>query len=405
MRKLCSTGWVTLFLLPVTVAQQPANPLFAPPAGDGFNSQFFTAPGTRTLPDGTEVPPPVPEAVLGPGVPLRGARVWLSADYFHAVGRGLRLPALVTSSPAGTDAAIAGVLGRNTTTIQFGGNQWSQMRPGMRADGGLWLGERFGVDGSFVFLSDTSESFRGVSGPGGPTLAQPVVSGLTGAEGAVPIGLLGPGSITATADTFTIGGEANLRYNASRSEFGRWDVFAGYRYLHLRDGVTVATDRFVPNPADGPALGVQVSDQFRSRNDFHGPQVGVAGSYRLFDRLTFSTRLSLAMGVTLSDVRLNGSTVSSLGNSAVGLLVGGTNAGTYTRTDFAVIPAADARFGYDITDWLRLSVGYNFTYWSSVRRAADQIDRTLLAPGRPAYRGDTTDYWVQGVLLGVEVRY
>lgn len=269
----------------------------------------------------------------------------------------------------------------------------------------MWFGDRFGLDGSFVFLSDTSINFRGVAGPGGPTLAQPVISGLTGAEAAVPIGLLGPGAITATADTFTIGGEANLRYNATRSQFGRWDVFAGYRYLQLRDGVSVATDRFVPNPADGPALRVQVSDRFRSVNDFHGPQVGVAGSHRLFDRLTFTTRLSLAMGVTLSDVRLSGSSVSPLGSSSVGLLVGGTNAGTYTRTEFAVIPAADARFGYDITDWLRLSVGYNFTYWSSVRRAGDQIDRTVGAFGRPAYRDDPTDYWVQGVLLGVEVRY
>jgi hypothetical protein len=279
------------------------------------------------------------------------------------------------------------------------------MRTGLRADAGLWFGDRFGVDGSFLFLSETSNTFRGVAGPGGPTLAQPVVSGLTGAEAAVPVGLLGPGTVTATADTFTIGGEANLRYNASRSEFGRWDVFAGYRYLHLRDGVAVFTDRFVPDPADGPALRVQVSDRFRSVNDFHGPQVGVVGAHRLFDRLTLTTRLSLAMGVTLSDVRLSGSTVSSLGSSAAGLLVGGTNAGRYTSTDFAVIPAADARFGYDITDWLRFSVGYNFTYWSSVRRAGDQVDRTVGAAGRPAYRDDPTDYWVQGVLLGVEVRY
>lgn len=405
MRRVVASAWIATCLLPVAVAQQSTNPLFAPPAGDAFSSQFFTAPGTRTLPDGSEVPPPVPEAVLGPGLPLARDRAWLSADFFYAAGRGTRLPPLVTSSPAGTDFSVAGVLGRNSTAVAFGGNQLSDLRPSLRADAGLWFGDRFGVDGSFFFLSETCDSFRGVAGPGGPTLAQPVVSGLTGTEAAVPVSLFGPGSITATADTFTIGGEANLRYNASRSEFGRWDLFAGYRYLHLRDGVTVATDRFVPIPADGAALRVQVSDQFRSRNEFHGPQVGLAGSHRLFDRLTFSTRLSVAMGVTYSDVRLSGATVSPLGTSAVGLLVGGTNAGRHTSTDFAVIPAADARFGYDVTDWLRVSAGYNFTYWSSVRRAADQIDRTLLAPGRPAYRGDTTDYWVQGVLLGVEVRY
>lgn len=386
------------------LAQQPTNPLFTPPSRDPFESPFYTAPGTRVLPNGSEVPPPVPEALLGPGEPLARDHVWAAADFFYGAARATRLPPMVTSSPVGTSLLDAGVLGRTTTTTVFGGNQLSELRPSLRAEAGGWFTECWGIDGSFLLMPQTSERFRGVTGPGGPILARPIISGATGTESAIPVGLVSAGSITAVTDTKAIGGDINLRHTLCRTEFGQWNAFAGYRYLQLRDQVQVATNQSLQTVAPGLGM-VTFDDLIRTRNEFHGPQVGLASTHRLFDRLSFSTRMSLAMGVTLVDARLTGSTTTPVGVNNGGLLVVASNAGHYTHQHFSVIPAADAKFGYDLTDWLRLNVGYTFLYWSKVERAADQIDRTLFAPGRPAYRNDTTDYWVQGVLLGVEVRY
>lgn len=412
MRQLLSGAGLLCLLATTVSAQPPPRALFAPPAGDPFGSSFYTAPNSNTLPNGSEVPPPAPEALLGPGDALCRERVWLSADFLYAAASRTLLPPLVTSSPSDTTPADLGVLGRPTTTLAFGGNQLSELRPSLRADGGVWFCDRFGIDATFLTLFEATERFVGSTTPGGVLLARPV-SGVAGGEAAVPIGSnVIPGTVWATANTFTIGGDANLRYNVGRGQFSRWDVFAGYRYLHLRDSVQVATEQqtVLPVPIDPLALVLPpglstLSDHFQTRNQFHGPQVGVATTHRLFDRVTLGTKLGVAMGVTQSETRLTGTTSSALGTTAAGLLVNASNAGRYTRTAFAVIPSADVRLGYDLTDWLRFSVGYTFLYWSRVERAADQIDRGILAPGRPAYPAYATDYWVQGVTLGVGLRY
>lgn len=402
MRARSLAVWAVALSAVGSLAQTAPNPLFSPPEGDPFGSSFFTAPGSRTLPSGSEAPEPVPEALLGPGAKLCREKCWLSADFLYAASSRSLLPPLVTASPAGTAPALVGRLGQPSTTTVFGGNQLAEMRPALRAEAGFWIGERLGVDGTFIYTDSARASFEGTGRPGGTLLARPIV--VSGTESALPLGLSQPESIAAAAHSRLIGGDINLRWNLGREQFSRWDVFAGYRYMNLRDGVKVYTDRFAPNPADGPDLRVTDSDAFRTVNQFHGPQVGIATTHRLFDRLTFSARLGVALGVTLADTQLTGSTTSGLGTSPAGLLVTGTNAGRYQNTYFAVLPTADARFGYDVTDWLRLNVGYTFLYWSRVERAGDQIDREVTG-GHPLYPRTITDYWLQGVTLGVELRY
>jgi Putative beta barrel porin-7 (BBP7) len=384
-------------------AQTQPNPLFTPTEGDPFASPFYTAPSTRTLPNGTEVPPAVPEALLGPGKALLRERFWLSSDFFIAAASRTTLPALAVTSPVGTNPT----LGQSGTVTLFGGDQLSGVRPGLRADAGVWIGDRLGVDGSFLFVATERVTFNAATEPGGPVLARPfrTVAG----ESAARIGLYAPDTLTATAATWTIGGDVNLRWNVRRSEFVTVDLFAGYRYLHLWDQVRVSNTDTVPaglffGTPNPPLLSTTLTDEFRTINQFHGAQVGLATSARLFDRLSFSTRLGVALGATVSDARLSGSGTLGGVTTANGLLVTNTNAGRYENTEFAVLPTADAKFGYDLTDWLRLSVGYSFLYWSRVERAGDQIDRTRSLT-RPVYPSRGTDYWVQGVTLGAEVRY
>jgi Putative beta barrel porin-7 (BBP7) len=408
MRQLLPSAGLLLVLVTTAAAQTPINQLFAPPAGDPFESSFFTAPNTRVLPNGSEVPPPAPEALLGPGDALCRERVWLSADFLYVSSSRTLLPPLVTTSPVGTDNSVAGILGRNSTSVAFGGNQLSGLRAALRAEAGVRLTECWGIDGTFLYTDSARSRFESRAVPGGTLLARPVVT--AAGESAVLIGQYQPDDLSASASTRLIGGDVNLRRTLGRGKFGSWDLLAGYRYLSLRDAVRVANDNttlpanIFPGGAFAALTRNSISDTFRSLNQFHGPQVGLATTQRLFDRLTLSARLGVALGVTLTDTTLTGTTTANGVTAAGGLLVAASNAGRHAHTAFAVLPSADVRLGYDVTDWLRLNVGYTFLYWNQVQRAADQIDRSTF-PGRPAYPGDSSGYWLQGVTLGAEVRY
>ena len=54
-----------------------------------------------------------------------------------------------------------------------------------------------------------------------------------------------------------------------------------------------------------------------------------------------------------------------------------TNIGHYSRNVFAVVPEVGLSVGFEVTAWLRLSLGYNFLYWSDVVRPGEQIDRVI----------------------------
>jgi hypothetical protein len=80
-------------------------------------------------------------------------RIWARADYLMWWVEGMDTPPLVTSSPAGTNRDVAGVLGQPTTTILFGGDSLiDTMRPGGRFTAGYWFDwARFhGVEATFL---------------------------------------------------------------------------------------------------------------------------------------------------------------------------------------------------------------------------------------------------------------
>jgi hypothetical protein len=92
-----------------------------------------------------------------------------------------------------------------------------------------------------------------------------------------------------------------------------------------------------------------------------------------------------------------------------------TNIGITSRNEFAVIPEFQLQVSYDFTPNLRAFAGYNYLYWSEVVRPGDQIDRVvnasqrqggvLLGAARPQPRFESTDFWAQGLNVGMQVRY
>ena len=419
-KKLSWLGCLAAFGGNIRAAEPPAPPpappsapppatakLFAPPEANPYADPFFAPPDGLPVMD-----PSRPGSGAGPSdnlvaacAPFRAERLWFAADFYHAAAQGTILPVLVTAAPNGTPFGLAGALGQPSTTVLFGGERaLTRFRPGLRANTGIWLTDdkRFGVEGSFLYLGDVERSFAGATGPGGPVLAQPVTLGATGTPFGVQAGLFGSGTISASVRSAVIGGDANFRYGLTTSPLGRLDLLVGYRYLNLRDRVDVtSTNTF----AGAPQMDSTVEDHFRTQNQFHGAQVGLGGTHRLYDRLTLTTRVTAAIGVDISDVTIGGRTTSPLGDANGGLLTGPGNIGNFREYLFSVVPEGSAKLGWDFTDRFRVNAGYSFTYWTRVRRAADQIDTTVSAPGRPAATNDTTDYWIQGWTVGLDLRW
>jgi hypothetical protein len=100
---------------------------------------------------------------------------WAKLDALARTVKGARPPPLVTTSPAGTPPAQAGVLGAPGTTVLFGD---SPVDGGWRAGGRLQAGYWFdpqrssGLEFSFFDLQDVSIGFAANSG-GTPILARP----------------------------------------------------------------------------------------------------------------------------------------------------------------------------------------------------------------------------------------
>ena len=76
-----------------------------------------------------------------------------------------------------------------------------------------------------------------------------------------------------------------------------------------------------------------------------------------------------------------------------------------------MLPEGGLKLGYQLTERARFSVGYTVFYLSDAVRPGDQIDRVVdLDQGgsfieRPLPHFVRSDYWVQGLSLGMDWRY
>ena len=113
------------------------------------------------------------------------------------------------------------------------------------------------------------------------------------------------------------------------------------------------------------------------------------------------------------EAKLRGIRDESLG----GLLALASNVGRYERDHFAMIPELGITLGYDVTCNVRATFGYTFLYWSKVARPGDQIDldvnitqfgnngNNLVGEPRPEFNWVTTDFWAQGLRVGLDYRF
>jgi hypothetical protein len=170
---------------------------------------------------------------------------------------------------------------------------------------------------------------------------------------------------------------------------------------------------------------ISIMDQFQSTNNFEGGQIGLSGKWQR-GWFTFGATAKLAMGVNDRAVIIGGGTAIASPGSPVagvnsGLLALPSNIGRYSSSAFSVVPEVGLTLGFQVTPNIRIFGGYQFLYWNNVVRAGEQISTTLntsqlsrtlpvsqpplVGAALPTFVAHESGYWVQGVNLGVELKW
>jgi hypothetical protein len=198
-------------------------------------------------------------------------------------------------------------------------------------------------------------------------------------------------------------------------------VVGGYRYFSLNEELSIVStstiDHFDP-PIVVPPGYIQAADSFSAKNTFNGGEIGLAAELNRA-RWSLGAETRLALGNMNQSLTIDGRT-SAIWDVYVasypgGLLAQPTNIGTFSQNRFALIPQVDVKLGYQVLPAMRLTVGYNFTYVSSVLRPGDQIDLTvnttqiaglpLVGEPRPEVSMSTSGMWLQGLTAGLDFRF
>jgi len=349
--------------------------------------------------------------------PQTGGSVWAEAEYLYWQTKGDKLPALVTT---GSSAAIAtaGVLGAPDTSVLFGQSTVNQdWRSGVRVRAGYWFdpGKTMGIEAHFFGLENASTDFFASSSTT-PVLARPFFNTITNAQDSQLVAFPGfaTGQVSASETSHLLGaGIAFRKRLCDACALGPVAGIIGYRYLRLKDQLGIS---LVSNSA-ALASTATVSDEFETRNEFHGLDLGVTG-HMTNGPWRFDWLAKVAVGGTFTNIAVNGSTVVAGALTIAGpggLLAAPTNMGNFSDQRFSVVPELNARVSYQFAPQLRAIVGYNFMYWTGVVRPGGVIDTTVnptqLPPGplvgvaRPAPRADTSDFWAHGVSVGLAYNF
>lgn len=376
---------------------------------------------------------PLPEATGDFACSATPPRLWIRGECLLWWTEGNRLPPLLTSSPDGTERGSAGFLGPTSTRILFGDERIDQdVRPGVRIRAGYWLdtADEWGLEADLVGLgTGTATGFETPLSNGTPILARPIFNMATGLEDAqlVAFPALVDGNLSVHTCSDLYSAAALLRKNWRADGHVRWDLVGGYRFLQLREQLRIGEHLIsrADSPVILPGTLVDVTDEFRTDNTFHGGEVGL--DLRLArGPLTLGLLAKMALGNMHEAVLVQGSTqVTKPGESpfdrAGGLLALPSNSGLRTRNELAVLPEVDANLEYRLTPRLSLTCGFTWLLLNRVLQTGDQIDRRIdpsqlsplisgptapnLAAVYPAMPFAASTFWACGANVGLQLNY
>jgi hypothetical protein len=351
------------------------------------------------------------------------AGVHASVEYLSAWIKNARVPPLVT---AGDD----GVPGATGTRVLLDNLDFADRA---RQGGRLTLGYRFeraapaDIEVSYFFVpSRRSEASFASSPSGEPVIGRPFINVATGMPDATRVALPGvaAGSLVIGASTRLSGAEANLATLLVSTDTCHISAVGGLRFLRLEDELAF-DERFQVFP-DVPGFGgnaVDLHDGFRTVNRFLGAQLGIDTGLR-YGALTIDFRGKVGVGQMRQVADIDGVTHMRPPNASTIVYLGGllalrTNIGRHRRNRLAFLPEASVDVGWPLARNLKAYAGYTLLWVDNMARAGEQIDPVvnttqfpilsgngpLSGPARPAFDFAGKDFWMQRLVVGLELRF
>ncbi len=384
-----------------------------------------------------EAEEPCNEAICEMSVCGPPGRFWIRADWMMWWTSGTHLPPLVIAGPPGTPAADMDVVYGDQTALLGG-------RSVVRLTFGGWLDRchRWGVEADWLTMSGMSNHFEQAT-TSTTEVDRPfydLYKNQLAAEYADRVAVDTDDYLGSTGvwmrfnlcccdncgtpacgscnniNSGCSGAECGLSCNPCAMFYCRTDLLVGYRYYILGDRLSIHENYTTGTPA--PAAFFDITDTFRTRNEFQGSEFGLATELRR-GRWGLNIIGKIAMGSTRQVAYINGLTKQTVNNVTTpydnGIYATLSNINTYTKDQFTVIPQLNMELSCQLSPRLRGFVGYNLLYWSSVWRAGDQID-LFIDPQQfpptpkphlplPTFPGYNSNFWALGVNAGLELRF
>ncbi|MBX7103483.1 MAG: BBP7 family outer membrane beta-barrel protein [Gemmataceae bacterium] len=358
--------------------------------------------------------------------------IWLDTQMTYSwINTATSVPLVTAGAP---NAAVPGALGDPGTTVLVDGQNLTE-NPfyGGRFLLGGWFDEcqYFGAEGGYFFLGARERGFIASANgnPGLDGLFIPYFNPNTGIEDAMAVATGPPnqasGWVQVTSRTRVQGAEGHFLFSFARGLNFRTDALMGVRWLGLDEDLIIeqTINQQPLNQILVPTT-TNITDVFSTRSDFIGLDLGFKSHWQR-NCWSMDVVTRIALGGTHQTIRNNaGTTLTAPGFFAdtpgFGRLITATNIGEFTKDVFSVVPEIGATLAYQPTSWCRFNVGYNWTYWTNVIRAGDQVDHvvnpngvaslpqfnpTQIEPRRPAIIFNQSDLWIQSVSLGVQFMY
>jgi hypothetical protein len=359
---------------------------------------------------------------------------WAKGEYLAAFIRPMRLasgPLVTTGSPADPSP---GALGFPSTRILYGDDIDYGALSGARFEIGKFLDNdncySLDLSGFFVGPNRQSATFAGDAN-GNPVLARPLFDVVRGSErvflNSKPGDITGSLTVDSKADLFGV--ELNARRHWYVRERLHTDVLIGFRYLHFAERLRIheqvrnVTPGFLTFQGANTEATILDDDEFRTLNQFFGPQIGGRVSYE-HNWFTLEGFAKLALGPSIQGTTINGSTTAAnpdgtFQTASGGVLALPSNIGHHQRTIFGLVPELGVNLGVELTQHVRLNLGYSFLMWNHVVRPGSQYDRavnpgqipgsptfgTQTAPTSPIYRFNEEFFWSHMFTIGFEIHY
>jgi hypothetical protein len=349
---------------------------------------------------------------------------WGRAEYLQWWVRGSSTPALVTTSPDGTQPVTAGIL--PGATVLFGNDRINTKgRSGGRFTLGYWFDgcDTIGIEDTFFFQGDAQQGYINNSN-GSPILARPFVNSNSGAQDAVLVALPGivTGNIDVTSYSKIYGNEVNLRRALYIDDCRRIDLLAGYRLFQMSEQLQIATNTTSLDPSIPVTVGTtfNIFDNFHTRSQFNGGQLGI-NTQHYFGCWSVDLLAKVALGGMTQTVTIDGQTIvtpprSTSSTARGGVLALPSNMGQFSRSRFAAIPEFGVNLHRQLNSCWKVNLGYSLIVVTNVVRPGDQID-TQVNPNQfpppatagpftaPAFAFHDSDIWLQGLNVGLEYNY